>query len=59
MHGKILSGGREITSNRPRGRQTEKIPKGKIPYGPEDLDGSGAVDFSDLLEILSSFGACP
>ncbi len=32
MHGKILSGGGEISSSRPRGRQMEKIPKGMIPH---------------------------
>ncbi len=26
---------------------------------PNDLDGSGAVDFIDLLIVLSSWGPCP
>ncbi len=26
---------------------------------PADFDGSGTVDFDDLLSVLSSFGACP
>ncbi len=26
---------------------------------PEDLDGSGAVDFADLLTILGTWGPCP
>jgi hypothetical protein len=26
---------------------------------PEDLDGSGAVDFPDLLAVLASWGPCP
>jgi hypothetical protein len=25
---------------------------------PEDLDGSGAIDFGDILEILSRWGPC-
>ena len=25
---------------------------------PEDLDGSGAVDFADILAILSAWGPC-
>lgn len=29
------------------------------PPCPTDIDGSGAVDFGDLLVVLSSFGACP
>ena len=27
--------------------------------GPEDLDGSGFVDFGDILIILAAWGACP
>ena len=30
-----------------------------VPPCPEDLDGSGAVDFGDVLAVLSTFGACP
>ena len=26
--------------------------------GPEDIDGSGAVDFSDLLSVISAWGPC-
>jgi len=26
---------------------------------PEDLDGSGAVDLSDLLILLAQWGPCP
>jgi hypothetical protein len=29
------------------------------PPCPEDIDGSGSVDFGDLLAVLSNFGACP
>ena len=27
--------------------------------GPEDLDGSGTVDFDDMLIVLASWGPCP
>jgi hypothetical protein len=27
--------------------------------GPEDIDGSGFVDFGDLLIVLAAWGACP
>ena len=26
--------------------------------GPEDLDGSGTVDFGDLLVVLDAWGPC-
>ncbi len=26
--------------------------------GPEDLDGSGTVDFADLLIVLAAWGPC-
>jgi len=28
------------------------------PPCPEDLDGSGTVDFNDLLSVLNAFGTC-
>ena len=27
--------------------------------GPEDLDGSGVVDFGDILFVLGAWGLCP
>lgn len=36
-------------------------PEGELasPPCPGDFDGSGAVDFGDLLEVLGAWGACP
>ncbi|MFK7960232.1 MAG: hypothetical protein AB8G96_06870 [Phycisphaerales bacterium] len=30
-----------------------------LPACPNDVDGSGVVDFVDLLSVLSNFGVCP
>lgn len=34
-------------------------PVGGDPTCPEDVDGDGEIDFSDLLSVLSAFGSCP
>ena len=67
MHGKVLSGRRKVVSNRPRGRQAEKIPKGEILYFTETLENvpeciqrhfcvDGAL--AELVQELGGFRCC-
>lgn len=34
-------------------------PEGADPTCPGDVDGSGTIDFGDLLAVLSAWGSCP
>lgn len=69
-HGWILIGDESVSttakrfdtrevSGSPTLRPRLRVTFSAAPPCPADIDGNGAVDFEDLLAVLSGFGPCP
>ena len=47
----------------PLGQQTQSLfrftAERKVPLIPADINGDGAVDFADLLLVITAWGPCP